>query len=156
MTEQRIPQATENQAGPPPRPSYGAAPSQDAGAGMGWVRFAGVIMAVIGVFGVIEGFVALLTPTYFVTYGGSVLAINLTTWGWVHIIVGALVLVTGCSLLGNAPGWARVVGIGLVAINMLVQLAWLPAYPIWGIIAIALDVLVLYALVATWGQRTDW
>ena len=57
---------------------------------------------------------------------------------------------------GNAPSWARSVGVWLVAINMLVQLAWLPAYPIWSIMAIVLDVFVLYALVATWGRRTDW
>ena len=64
-------------------------------------------------------------------------------------------LATGLALLGPAPAWARGVGIGLVAINMIVQLAWLPAYPIWSIILLALDVLVLYALVATWGARTD-
>ncbi|MDD7938086.1 hypothetical protein PHK61_06605 [Actinomycetospora lutea] len=119
------------------------------------MRFAGVIMVVIGGFGVIEGFVALFAPTYFVTVGGAVLTIDLAAWGWAHIILGALVLATGLALLGNAPGWARVVGIGLVTINMLVQLAWLPAYPIWSIIALVLDVLVIYALVTTWGQQVE-
>ncbi|GAA4735261.1 DUF7144 family membrane protein [Actinomycetospora chibensis] len=129
---------------------------EDADTGMGWVRFAGVIMVVIGGFGVIEGFVALLTPNYYVTAGGAVLTFSLTGWGWVHIILGALVLATGFGLLGTASSWARVAGIVFVTINMLVQFAWLPAYPLWGILAIVLDVVVLYALVATWGQRTDW
>lgn len=66
----------------------------------------------------------------FVTVNGGVLALSLTGWGWPHIILGALVVATGLALLGDAPGWARGVGIGLVAVNMIVQLAWLPAYPI--------------------------
>ncbi|MFC4831816.1 hypothetical protein ACFPEL_05275 [Actinomycetospora chibensis] len=156
MTEQRTPTATNRQSSPPPRSSYEAAPVEDADTGMGWVRFAGVIMVVIGGFGVIEGFVALLTPNYYVTAGGAVLTFSLTGWGWVHIILGALVLATGFGLLGTASSWARVAGIVFVTINMLVQFAWLPAYPLWGILAIVLDVVVLYALVATWGQRTDW
>jgi hypothetical protein len=151
MTEQWTPTAADRQSSPPPRSSY-----EDAGAGMGWVRFAGVIMVVIGGFGVIEGFVALFQPDYYVTAGGAVLTINLTAWGWAHIILGALVLATGFGLLGNASSWARIAGTVLVTINMIVQLAWLPAYPVWGIIALVLDVLVLYALVATWGQRTAW
>jgi hypothetical protein len=156
MTEQWTPTPSERQTGPQPRSTYDATPPGAADAGMGWVRFAGVIMVVIGGFGVIEGFVALLMPNYFVTAGGAVLAINLAAWGWLHILIAVLVLATGFALLGNAPGWARTVGTVLVAINMIVQLAWLPAYPIWSIIALVLDVLVLYALVATWGQRTDW
>lgn len=120
--------------------------------GMGWVRFAGVVMAVIGGFGVIEGFVALFSPTYFVTIGGTVLRIDLTTWGWVHLIVGALTLITGIALLGAAPSWARAVGIGLVGLNMLVQLAWLPAYPIWAIMVIVLDLIVISALAMTWND----
>jgi hypothetical protein len=156
MTEQWTPNATDRQTSPPPRSSYDAAPVEAAGPGMGWVRFAGVIMVVIGGFGVIEGFVALLTPNYYVTTGGAVLAISLAGWGWAHIIIGALVLATGFGLLGTASSWARVAGIVFVTINMLVQFAWLPAYPLWGILAIVLDVLVLYALVATWGQRTEW
>jgi hypothetical protein len=139
---------------PKPRSQYGRA-IEDSGAGMDWVRFGGVMMAVLGGFGVIEGLVALLSPTYFVTVGGTVLALNLTAWGWLHIIIGALVLATGLALLGNAPSWARAVGIGLVAINMIVQLAWLPAFPMWSIILLVIDVLVLYALIATWGARTE-
>ncbi len=155
MTDQWTPNATERKTGPEPRPAYRATPTAGPSPGMGWVRFAGVIMVVIGGFGVIEGLVALLTPTYFVTVGGAVLTINLAAWGWTHIVLGALVAVTGFSLLGNAPSWARSVGIGLVAINMIVQFAWLPAYPIWSIMAIVLDVFVLYALAATWGRPTD-
>jgi hypothetical protein len=156
MTEQR----TRPEQGSPTIPrqrsadDMAVAPGR-AHSGMGWVRFGGVMMAVIGAFAVIEGLAALLAPTYFVTVGGAVLAISLTGWGWVHIVLGALVLVTGLSLLSRAPGWARGVGVGLVAITMIVQLAWLPAYPIWSIVLLVLCAMVLYALVATWGDTAE-
>lgn len=154
MTEQQTWTAKGRGTAREPRsPSSGAV--EKSAAGMDWVRFGGVMMAVLGGFGVIEGLAALFSPTHFVTVGGAVLALDLTTWGWLHIIIGALVLATGLALLGNAPGWARVVGIALVAINMIVQLAWLPAFPIWSIILLVIDVLVLYALIATWGAQTE-
>lgn len=154
MTEQQTRTAEGRGPIPAQRPPYGRA-TEYSGAGMDWVRFGGVMMAVLGGFGVIEGLVALFSPTHFVTVGGAVLALDLTAWGFLHIVMGALVLATGLALLGNAPSWARAVGVGLVAINMIVQLAWLPAYPIWSIIVLVLDVLVLYALIATWSARTE-
>ena len=101
----------------------------------------------------IEGLLALLSPTFFLTGGGRVLALNLAGWGWLHLILGALVLVTGLGLLWGAPTWARSVGLGLIAINMLVQLVWLPAFPIWSIVILTFDLLVLYAIATTWH---DW
>lgn len=154
MTEPKTRTAEGRGPIPEPRSKY-SREIGDSGAGMNWVRFGGVMMAVLGGFGVIEGLVALLSPTYFVTVGGTVLALNLTTWGWLHIVIGALVLATGLALLGDAPSWARAVGTGLVAINMIVQLAWLPAFPLWSIILLVMDVLVLYALIATWGARAE-
>ncbi|HEY2223811.1 DUF7144 family membrane protein [Actinomycetospora sp.] len=156
MTEQQSPTAPRPRSPLPSPPADGVAPIYESPpAGAGWTRFAGVMMAVIGAFAAIEGLAALFAPTYFVSVNNTVLTIDLTGWGWLHLILGALVLVTGLSLLGSAPSWARWVGAGLVAINMLVQLAWLPAYPIWGIVAIALDVMILFALVATQGDRSD-
>jgi hypothetical protein len=152
MTEQQTRTGPGHGAIPQQR-TAGSPPPYEDNAAEGWVRFAAVVMAVIGTFGVIEGLVALFAPTYFITLDGAVLTIDLTAWGWVHIIIGALTLVTGVALLTNVPNWARGVGIGLVALNMLVQLAWLPAYPIWSIIAIALDMIIISALAMTWDGR---
>ena len=117
-----------------------------------WIRFGGIMMAVIGGFGVIEGFTALLLPDYFIAdWYGNVLAVNLVGWGLLHLILGVLILLTGISLLGRQiPTWARSVGIAFIAINMLMQLAWLPAAPVWAIIAIVLDIMVLLALLNPW------
>ena len=73
----------------------------------GWVRFGAVVMVVVGVFGVIEGLIAALTPSYFVTVGGAVFVLSLAGWGWVHLALGALVAIVGATLLGEAPSWAR-------------------------------------------------
>jgi hypothetical protein len=116
---------------------------------LGWVRFGAVMMTVIGAFAVIEGLLALLRPTTYLTVNGTVLALDLGAWGWVHLILGALLAITGVSLLRDAPAWARGLGVLLVALSTVVQLAWLPAYPIWSILMIALAVMVIYALVAT-------
>lgn len=153
MTEEQTRTATDTGAIPQQRPS-GGLPVSEPAPGSGWVIFAGAVMAVIGAFGVIEGLAALFAPTYFITVGGSVLVVNLSAWGWVHLVLGVLALVTGFALLGGAPNWARGVGIGLVALNMLVQFAWLPAFPIWAIIVIALDVVIIGALAATWNTGT--
>ena len=117
---------------------------------MGWVRFGAVMMVVIGAFSVIEGVIALAAPGTYVTVQGYVLTVDLTSWGWVHIVLGALVFLTGLALLRDEESqWARIAGVMVVGLGMLVQLAWLPAAPIWAIIMIVLDVLVLRALLVT-------
>jgi hypothetical protein len=117
----------------------------------GWVRFGGVLMVVSGAFAVIEGVLALVAPTTYILTRGTVLSVGLPVWGWLHLVLGVLVLATGAGLLRPAiPVWARGAGTALVAINVVVQLAWLPASPIWSIIVITLDVVVLYALFVAW------
>ena len=107
-------------------------------------------MVVVGVFAVIEGLLALFRPTTYVSSNGAVLALTFTGWGWLHIILGVLVLAVGAALLREAvPGWARITAIVLVMLNVIVQFAWLPAYPIWSILMITLAVIVIYALAAT-------
>ena len=153
-TEQPPLTGSDRTEGASPRASGRTEPAVEEARGWGWVRFGGVMMAVIGGFAVIEGLIALLSPTYFVTAGGAVLALTVGGWGWVHLILGALVLLTGLSLLSeDVPAWARGTAVVLVALNMIVQLVWLPAYPIWSIIVLVLDVLVLHALIVTWHDR---
>jgi hypothetical protein len=113
----------------------------------GWVRFGAVMMVVIGAFSAIEGVLALAAPATYVTVSGTVLAIDLTGWAWLHIVLGVLVFLTGLGLLRDAASeWARAAGVTVIGLSMLVQLAWLPAAPIWSIIMITLTVLVLRAL----------
>ena len=117
-----------------------------APAASGWVRFAGVVMTVVGIFGVIQGLLALLAPTYYIVTSGGVVAVAIGTWAWVHLIVGALVALTGGGLLSGDQPWARGAGMAIVGVSLLVQLAFLPAAPLWSILVIALDVMILIAL----------
>jgi hypothetical protein len=152
MTEQEF-RAPSGGADRQPRAAVAPRPS---GASTGWVRFGGILMAVVGGFGVIEGLYALFLPTTFVTSNGATVALTFTGWGWLHIILGALVLLVGLALLrSDVPGWARGTAIVLVALNAIVQLTWLPSYPIWSIVMIVLDVLIIGALVAI-GDRAAW
>ncbi|MEJ2889179.1 DUF7144 family membrane protein [Actinomycetospora aeridis] len=151
MTEQQIPSQVPGPSTNPPRRNGMVAPRGVDTMG-GWVRFGGVMMTIIGGFAVIEGLFALFSPTYVTLTGAGVLAFDLTAWGWVHLLLGVLVLATGLSLVGSAPSWARGTAIVLLALNTVVQLAFMPAYPFWSIIMIVLDVIVIYALMVTWGD----
>ncbi|HKS45754.1 MAG TPA: hypothetical protein VJT49_11715 [Amycolatopsis sp.] len=113
---------------------------------LGWIWFAGAMMILLGLFNAIEGVVALFNDRYYVLGPQGLLVFDLTGWGWVHLIIGALAVVTGIALFSGAT-WARVVAVVLAVINAIAQLAFLSAHPVWCTIVIALDVIVIWALV---------
>jgi hypothetical protein len=112
----------------------------------GWVWFAGVLMIMMGVLNTFQGLVALFNQKYYVAGPDNVLVFDLTGWGWVHLIAGALVLLTGIALLFDAS-WARIVTVILAGLDVVVQLTFIGVYPLWSVIAIGLAVLVIWALV---------
>lgn len=114
---------------------------------VGWVWFAGILLATVGFFNAISGLVAIFSPSTLVAATGEgVAVIDVSTWGWVHLVLGALLVVTGFALL-NGSGWARLVAIVLVVLNLLAQFVSLPVTPWWSLVTIVLDVFVLWALV---------
>lgn len=127
--------------------SLGSAPS----ASLGWVGFAGVMMVLLGVFNVIEGLVALFKNSYYVVAPNGLLVFNLTGWGWIHLGIGILEIAAGLALFSGAS-WARVVAVILVSVNAIDQLAFLSAHPVWATIIIALDVVVVWAVVVHGGE----
>jgi vacuolar-type H+-ATPase subunit I/STV1 len=145
-TEQRTDTAPRSRPPSPPPAATGLHPVS------GWVRFAGIVMVVVGLFGVVEGLFALLTPTYYVTGTGVIVTVGLGAWAWIHLIVGALVALTGAALLSGDQPWSRVVGMVIVGLSALVHLVWLPAAPLWSIVVIALDVAILAALARASGD----
>jgi hypothetical protein len=109
---------------------------------------AATLMIVVGIFQAFVGFVALVDGTEFYVTPNFVFAFDTTTWGWIHLIYGVVVAVAGFFVLtGNVV--ARTVGIVLAGIQAIVNFTWLPYYPIWSILIIALDVLVIWALATT-------
>ena len=123
---------------------------------VGLVVFGGVMLMLAGGFQVMEGFVAILRDEYFyVTRDGLLITMDYTAWGWTHLILGLIAVAAGSGVLAGQM-WARVIGIVIAVISALVNLAFLSAYPIWGTIIIAMDVLVIYALTMHGGEvKTD-
>jgi hypothetical protein len=117
----------------------------------GWVAFAGIMLALIGFFDILQGLTALFNDQYFAVRNGDLLVFDFTTWGVITLIWGALLVAAGLGLLSGRGG-ARVFAIVVVFVNMILQIAFLAAYPIWSTIIIALDVFVLYALTAKWDE----
>jgi hypothetical protein len=113
----------------------------------GWVVFASFMMIMAGSFQAIEGLVAIFDDGFYhVTENGLVVNVDYSVWGWTHLLLGALLIICGVGVLaGNIV--ARVVAILLAGLSALVNLVFLEAYPIWGILIITVDVLVIYSLV---------
>jgi hypothetical protein len=112
----------------------------------GWVAFASFMMFLLGAFQAIQGLVALFDDGfYLVTPGNLVVHVNYNVWGAVHLALGALLLLSGAGVLaGNLA--ARTVGVIVAGLSALANLLFIEAYPVWSIIIITVDVLVIYAL----------
>jgi hypothetical protein len=107
--------------------------------------FAGTLMVLIGILHAIQGVVALVNYTFFVVGPEWTFQFDVTTWGWIHLLVGILVAFAGFFVFRGAI-WARTVGVLLAAFSAIVNFTWLPYYPVWALVVIALDVFVIWAL----------
>jgi hypothetical protein len=126
-----------------------SAPAQHGARPAGWVvglsLFAGIMMIVTGVFNVVEGLVALFRNEVYVATLRYVFAFDLTTWGWIQVILGLVVAVAGYGVVSGRI-WGRVVGIAIALLSMLVNFLFIPYYPVWSLLIIALNVFVIWAL----------
>ena len=124
--------------------------SRRAGAVAGWVLFAGSLIFIVGILDVIQSLVALFKQeVYVVGESGLILTTNYTTWGWMLLIWGIVMVLAALSLFAGG-GFGRWFAIIVVAVNMIGQFAWFPAYPLWSLVVIGLSVAVLWALTAGW------
>jgi len=116
-----------------------------SGAAVGWTMFAGIMMLVLGVWWAIVGIAGILKDDVFVLGVKYVFKLDVTTWGWIHLILGIVVFLAGLALFQGAV-WARTVGVILAVVSALIGFAWLPWYPIWGVILVTIAVFVIWAL----------
>jgi|tagenome__1003787_1003787.scaffolds.fasta_scaffold20878971_3 hypothetical protein len=121
-------------------------------AGRGWVTFAGVILALLAAVNFIDGVAAVSKSTFFVGNAKFVLS-DLKTWGWVLIVMAVIQLATAAGVWLRWKG-VRWVGVAIAALNAIAQLMIMPAYPFWSLCLFALDVLVIYGLIAH-GRRAQ-
>ncbi|MFF0814900.1 hypothetical protein ACFYVR_07060 [Rhodococcus sp. NPDC003318] len=109
---------------------------------------AAIIMVTVGIVQFFQGIAAVAKDEVFVVGIEYVYKFDLTTWGWIHIVLGVIVAVVGFALFTGA-GWARISAIVVAAISIIANFLWIPYYPWWSILIIALDVVVIWA-VSTW------
>jgi hypothetical protein len=112
---------------------------------MGLAVFAGALMITVGIFQVIAGLVALFQNEIYVVGQQYVVSFDVTSWGWIHLLVGVLLVAAGCGVI-TGQLWARVVGIALAVLSMIANFMFMPYYPFWALVIIALDVFVIWAL----------
>ena len=119
---------------------------------IGWVVFVAVLMMIIGALNAIQGLGALFRDEgYWLTLSGDLLVFDTTTWGWIHLLLGLAMIGIGVLLLQGST-FARVVAIGLVALNLIAQFTSASLYPFWALIVIAIDIVIIYALVVHGGE----
>lgn len=111
----------------------------------GWTYFASIMMLLAGGMQAIAGLVALFKDQYYLVTQNGLVAFNFTTWGWIHLAIGVLVFCAGLAVLAGST-WGRFVGVFFAVLSALANLAFLAAYPLWSIMVIIVDVLVIYGL----------
>ena len=126
-------------------PSSGA--YQETTGWVGWIYFAAVLMILAGTLGSIHGIIAIVNDEWTVWTNRGDLYLDLSQWGWVHLGVGLVLILAGFGVLtGNIL--ARAVAVLLACVSVVANFLYLPAFPVWAIIVIAIDVFVIYALTA--------
>ena len=113
---------------------------------VGWVYFSGILMLVMSVFQAFLGFVALTNKSFYQVSQNSLNFYNFSAWGWGHLILSVILLTAGFSVLSGRI-WGRIVGVIAFSISLLVNLVFMPAYPIWLTAAVIVDAVILYALI---------
>ncbi|WP_232718750.1 DUF7144 family membrane protein [Gordonia metallireducens] len=115
---------------------------------------AAIILIVVGVVQLAQGIAAVAKDEVFVRGIEYVYKFDISTWGWIHIVLGAIAIIVGAGLVSGA-GWARFTAIVIAGLSIIANFLWLPYYPWWSILVIALDVVVIWA-VSTWNPRAEY
>ncbi|MFI0989033.1 hypothetical protein [Streptomyces exfoliatus] len=111
----------------------------------GWLVFAAVIMIFSGVMTMLGGISAIAEDDVFLATRNYVYELDLTGWGWIHLVLGLVIALTGAALFSGAT-WARAVGVGLAGLSMIANFMWLPYTPWWALLLIAIDALIIWGL----------
>ena len=111
----------------------------------GWVVFASIMLIMAGVFGIIDGLVALIHDEVYLVTEDQIVAFDFTTWGWIHLIVGIIVTTAGFAVMSGQL-WARMVGVLAATASAIAQIAFITAFPLWSVLVIGIDVLIIYGL----------
>ena len=122
----------------------------DPDRGAGWLLFAGLMIVMVGILNVIYGIAAIDNANFFVANQKYILS-DLSTWGWVTLVLGVLQIVAAFSIWSGG-GFGRWFGIGVAGLNAIAALMSLPGYPFWSLAIFTVDILIIYGLAAYGAQ----
>lgn len=128
--------------------------SSDVSGWIGWIYFGGLMMMLLGSVHIIAGLVALFNDEVILVGQKNVWLLDITAWGWVHLIAGIIVLMAGLAVMSGKM-WGRVVGIVLGVLAAIANFAFIPVYPLWSIPMFTLCVIIVFALVAHGAEAKD-
>lgn len=121
---------------------------------VGWVFFAASMLVLIGAMQLVQGLGALFNPDFFVTTENSVFAFSVTTWGWVHVILGIVALASGIGVMAGAK-WARIIAVVITALAMLGSIAYITTFPLWSTFVLLIGGFVIFALTVHGAETED-
>jgi len=116
-----------------------------SGWALGAITFAATIMTLAGIFQALAGLVAIFDDDFYVVTRNYTFELDVTVWGWIHLIVGLAVFATGLALFSR-KAWAGVTAIMLAMLSAVANFFFIPYYPVWALLVIGLDVWVIWAL----------
>lgn len=116
-----------------------------SGWAFGLAAFAGAVMLMVGIFQAFSGLAAIFENEFFVVGANYAYEIDVTAWGWIHLIIGVVVAFAGIAVYSGAT-WARSVGIVLAILSAIANFLYIPYYPVWAVLIIALNIAVIWAL----------
>ena len=112
---------------------------------MGGVAFAGIMLATLGVFQLLQGIAAIADDEVYVSGIEYVYRFDLTTWGWIHLIIGVIAIGAGLGMLAQQT-WANLVGLLIAFLSAISSFAFMPYYPFWSLVILAFDIFVIWAV----------
>jgi len=129
-------------------------PSERSSWAVGYEAFAAIMLVLIGAFHALAGIVAIVDDTFYVVGQEYTFEFDTTSWGWIHLILGIVILASGLAIFtGNV--FARTVGVIVAAISAIANFMWIPYYPWWSILIIAIDIAIIWALTAHGRDLSD-
>ena len=121
-----------------------------SGLSMGSALFAGVLLIMVGIFHFIAGLAAVIDDDFFVVGNQYAFEVDTTSWGWIHMVAGVIVALAGFAVLSGHI-WARIFAIIIALASAVVNFFYIPYYPFWSILMIAISIVVIWGL-ATYGR----
>jgi hypothetical protein len=118
---------------------------QPSGWAVGGIAFAASVLLLIGCFQIIAGLVAIFDDEFYVVARNYTFELDTSAWGWLHLLLGILLAATGWGLFSRAT-WAGVTAIVLAMLSAVLNFFFIPYYPFWSILIIALNVWVIWSL----------